>query len=164
MPFVNAIFNQIMSSRMYQIERFMEHPIETQNNLFQELIRTIAELRQDLADLQDQNRLLSEESEELRKKVENALPLWRRAWETFVLDSAKIEHPKLIPFGHDDKRVSFLACLIGILAELDIGKEPTRFRHRSRVIGSNTRTSLKQPTNDVERGRFADIVRLRLER
>ncbi|MFC2126726.1 GH3 auxin-responsive promoter family protein [Bacteroidota bacterium] len=28
-----------MSSRMYQIERFMEHPIETQNNLFQELIR-----------------------------------------------------------------------------------------------------------------------------
>ena len=39
MPFVNAIFNQIMSSRMYQIERFMEYPIETQNNLFQELIR-----------------------------------------------------------------------------------------------------------------------------
>ena len=39
MSFLNAIFNQIMSSRLYQIERFMEHPVETQNNLFQELIR-----------------------------------------------------------------------------------------------------------------------------
>ena len=38
MPFLNSIFNQIMSSRMYQIERFMEHPLETQDDVFHELV------------------------------------------------------------------------------------------------------------------------------
>ncbi len=62
---------------------------DAHHNLFVELLRTVEDLQQSLADLKDENRRLSDESKELRKKIDAALPLWKRAWETFVLKSAE---------------------------------------------------------------------------
>ena len=62
---------------------------EAHRDLFLELLRTVADLQQRLAGLRDDNRRLSDESEELREKLDDALPLWKRAWETFVLKSAE---------------------------------------------------------------------------
>ncbi len=62
---------------------------EAHRDLFLELLRTIEDLHQSLADLKDENRRLSDESEELRKKLDDALPLLKRAWETFVLKGAE---------------------------------------------------------------------------
>ncbi len=62
---------------------------EAHRDLFLELLRTIEDLHQSLADLKDENRRLSDESEELRKKLDAALPLWKQAWETFVLKAAE---------------------------------------------------------------------------
>ncbi len=62
---------------------------DAHHNLFVELLRTVEDLQQSLADLKDENRRLSDESKELRKKVADALPLWKEAWETFVLKAAE---------------------------------------------------------------------------
>ncbi len=61
---------------------------EAHRDLFLELLRSIEDLRQSLADLRDENRPLSDEPEEFRKKLDDALPLWKEAWETFVLKAA----------------------------------------------------------------------------
>lgn len=62
---------------------------EAHRDLFLELLRTIEDLQQSLADPKDENRRLSDEPEELREKIDDALPLWKRAWETFVLKGAE---------------------------------------------------------------------------
>jgi hypothetical protein len=62
---------------------------EAHRDLFLELLRTVGDLQQTLAALNDETRLLSDENEELRKKIDDALPLWKRAWETFVLKGAE---------------------------------------------------------------------------
>ncbi len=62
---------------------------EAHRELFLEFRRSIEDLQQIIAGLRDENRRLSDESEELRKKLDDALPLWERAWETFVLKSAE---------------------------------------------------------------------------
>ena len=61
---------------------------EAHRDLFLELLRSIEDLQQSLADLRDENRPLSDEPEEFRKKLDDALPLWKEAWETFVLKAA----------------------------------------------------------------------------
>ena len=61
---------------------------EAHRDLFLELLRTVEDLQQSLAGLNDETRRLSDEPEELRKKLDDALPLWKRAWETFVLKGA----------------------------------------------------------------------------
>ncbi len=58
-------------------------------DLFLELLRTVEDLQQSLAGLRDEDRRLSDESEELCEKIDDALPLWKRAWETFVLKGAE---------------------------------------------------------------------------
>ncbi len=62
---------------------------EAHRDLFLELLRTIEDLQQSLADPKDENRRLSDEPEEFREKIDDALPLWKRAWETFVLKGAE---------------------------------------------------------------------------
>ena len=62
---------------------------ETQLDLFLNCRRTVADLQQSLAGLNDETRRLSDEPEEFRKKVDDALPLWKEAWETFVLKAAE---------------------------------------------------------------------------
>ncbi len=62
---------------------------EAHRDLFLELLRSIEDLRQSLADLRDENRPLSDEPEEFRMKLDDALPLWKEAWETFVLKAAE---------------------------------------------------------------------------
>ena len=62
---------------------------EAHRDLFLELLRTIEDLQQSLARLNDETRALFDENEELRKKIDDALPLWKRAWETFVLKGAE---------------------------------------------------------------------------
>ena len=62
---------------------------EEHRELFLELLRSIESLQQSFADFKDENQRLSDESEELRKKLDDALPLWKRAWETFVLKGAE---------------------------------------------------------------------------
>ncbi len=57
--------------------------------LFLDFRRSIEDLQQIIAGLRDEIRRLSDESEELRQKLDGALPLWKRAWETFVLKSAE---------------------------------------------------------------------------
>ena len=61
---------------------------EEHRDLFGELLSTVAELEQKLANLQEEYQLLSDECEELRNSVNQKLPLWKRAWEEFVLKSA----------------------------------------------------------------------------
>ena len=61
---------------------------EQHRDLFDDLRLTVAQLEQELADVQDENSLLSGENEELRKSIDQALPLWERAWEEFVLKGA----------------------------------------------------------------------------
>ena len=62
---------------------------EAHRDLFLELLRTVEDLQQSLAGLNDETQRLSDEPEEFRKKLDDALPLWKRAWETFVLKSAE---------------------------------------------------------------------------
>ena len=62
---------------------------EAHRDLFLELLRTVEDLQQSLAGLRDETRPLFDENEEFRKKLAAALPLWKRAWETFVLKSAE---------------------------------------------------------------------------
>lgn len=61
---------------------------EEHRDLFLELLDTVAKLEQNLAEAQEESRLLSEENEELRNSIDQALPLWKRAWEEFVLHAA----------------------------------------------------------------------------
>ena len=63
---------------------------EAHRELFRELRRSIEDLQQIIAGLRDESRRLSDESEELRQKLDAALPLWKRAWETFVLEGAEV--------------------------------------------------------------------------
>ena len=62
---------------------------EAHRDLFLELLRTVEDLQQSLADLSDDNRRPFDESVELRKKLDAALPLWKQAWEAFVLKAAE---------------------------------------------------------------------------
>ena len=61
---------------------------EEHRDLFAKLRSTVAELEQNLADIQEENRLLYEENEELRNSIDQALPLWKKAWEEFILKGA----------------------------------------------------------------------------
>ena len=61
---------------------------EEHRDLFAKLISTVTELEKKLADIQEEYQLLSDECEELRNSVNQKLPLWKRAWEEFVLKSA----------------------------------------------------------------------------
>lgn len=63
---------------------------EAHRELFLELLRSIKDLQKSLADFKDENRRLSDEPEEFRKKLVDAIPLWKRAWETFVLKGAEV--------------------------------------------------------------------------
>ena len=59
---------------------------EAQRDLFLELLHTVEDIQQSLAGLRDETRRLSDEP---RKKLDDALPLCKRAWETFVLKGAE---------------------------------------------------------------------------
>lgn len=61
---------------------------EEHRDLIVKLLNTVAELEQKLAAIQDEKQLLSDENEELRNRINQALPLWKRAWEEFVLKGA----------------------------------------------------------------------------
>lgn len=61
---------------------------EEHRDLFHELRSTVAELEKNLADIQEESRLLSDENEELRNTIDQALPLWKKAWEEFILKGA----------------------------------------------------------------------------
>lgn len=61
---------------------------EEHRDLFDELLSTVAELEKNLADIQEENRLLSDENENLRNAIDQSLPLWKRAWEEFILKGA----------------------------------------------------------------------------
>ena len=56
-------------------------------DLIEQLLSTVEELAKSLAQCKEANRHLSEELA-ASEKVTQALPLWKRAWETFVLKAA----------------------------------------------------------------------------
>jgi len=58
---------------------------EEHRELFESLQDTVKELQEQLADLEDDDRLLSEENEKLRAKIKSSLPTWQDAWRAFVL-------------------------------------------------------------------------------
>jgi hypothetical protein len=60
------------------------------HDLYIELKSTIADLRDRLAQAEFENRQLSEANADLRRAVNEAEPLLKRAWETFVLDAVKV--------------------------------------------------------------------------
>ena len=57
---------------------------DEQLDLFKEMRRTVEELRQSLANLEEKDRLLSEENKDVGDKVAQALPIWNQTWLTFV--------------------------------------------------------------------------------
>jgi uncharacterized protein YjbI with pentapeptide repeats len=59
-------------------------------DLYRDLRITIAGLRLQLSDAEDENQQLSEANTSLQKAVNDAEPLLKQAWKTFVLDSAKV--------------------------------------------------------------------------
>jgi hypothetical protein len=61
---------------------------EEHRDLFAELVRAVADLHQKLAAIEEENRRLADENEDLRNSIDLALPLWKRAFEEFVLKSA----------------------------------------------------------------------------
>ena len=61
---------------------------EEHRDLFNHLLNTVAELQMKLAAIEEENRILSSENEEFRILITPALPLWKRAWEDFVLKSS----------------------------------------------------------------------------
>ena len=61
---------------------------EEHRDLFLDLVRTVAELQQKLAAIEEENRRLADENEDLCNSIDQALPLWKRAFEEFVLKLA----------------------------------------------------------------------------
>lgn len=61
---------------------------EEHRDLFDELRSTVAELEKKLTDIQEESRLLSDENENLRNIIDQSIPLWKRAWEEFILKGA----------------------------------------------------------------------------
>ena len=57
-------------------------------DLFNRLINTVAELQGKLADIEDENRRLADENETLGNSMGQALPLWKKAFEEFVVKYA----------------------------------------------------------------------------
>lgn len=57
---------------------------EEHRDLFSKLLRTVEELRQSLTDLEEENRLLSEENTDVGDRIDQALPIWKQSWLTFV--------------------------------------------------------------------------------
>ncbi len=57
---------------------------EENRDLFSEMRRTVEELRRSLADLEEKDRLLSEENTGVGDKIDQALPIWKLTWLTFV--------------------------------------------------------------------------------
>jgi hypothetical protein len=60
---------------------------QAHSHLILELIRTVEDLKRELAKVNDQNKLLSEEIEAL-KLVQKGLPVWRETWTTFIAAAA----------------------------------------------------------------------------
>ena len=52
------------------------------------MCKKVGELEEMLAAVEDENTLLLETNAELQRSIDEALPLWRRAWEEFVLKGA----------------------------------------------------------------------------
>lgn len=61
---------------------------EEHRNLFEEMLGIVAELEQKLSNVEGEQRLLSSENETLRNSIGQAVPLWKRAWEEFILKGA----------------------------------------------------------------------------
>lgn len=57
---------------------------EEHRDLFSELLRTVEELRQSLDNLEEEDRLLSEENTGVGDRIDQALPIWKQTWLTFV--------------------------------------------------------------------------------
>lgn len=57
-------------------------------DLFVGLVGTVAELQRKLADIEDENRRLADENETLGNSIGQALPLWKKAFEEFVVKYA----------------------------------------------------------------------------
>ena len=58
---------------------------EEHRDLFGELVDTVVELQRRLATIEDENRRLADENETLGNSIAQALPLWKRAFEEFVV-------------------------------------------------------------------------------
>lgn len=63
---------------------------EKHRDLFSELLRTVAELRQSLTDLEEEDRLLSEENTGVGDRIDKALPIWKQTWLTFVASAGGV--------------------------------------------------------------------------
>ncbi len=63
---------------------------EEHRDLFSELVRTVEELRQSLANLEEEDRLLSEENTGVGDRIDKALPIWKQTWLTFVASAGGV--------------------------------------------------------------------------
>ena len=61
---------------------------EEHRDLFIGLVRTVAELQQKLGAIEEEDRRLADENESLGNSIAQALPLWKKAFEEFVVKYA----------------------------------------------------------------------------
>ena len=61
---------------------------EEHRDILVELQNSVADLEQKLIAAQEENRLLLDDDPQLRDTIDQVLPLWKRAWEEFILKAA----------------------------------------------------------------------------
>ena len=74
------------------------------------------------------------------------------------LDPSKVESAELVPLGDDDRRVRALEAGIGVVRELDAGKQRFRGSNALRIVGDNARARCLQLGHDDEARRVAHVV------
>ncbi len=78
---------------------------------------------------------------------------------------AEIGLAKLVPLRHDRERVGAGQRGVAVVRVSDLGPEDAaRHFHRLGIVGLHRRASREQAADERNRGRFAHVVRLRLER
>ena len=81
-----------------------------------------------------------------------------------LLHHAEARHAELLPFGHEEEGVCVEQCFVHVVAVGDdVAHAALAFVHGDRVIDSNYSASLCELVDKYECGRFAHVVRFRLE-
>ena len=74
------------------------------------------------------------------------------------LDPSEVESAELVPLGDDDRRVRAFDASIGVVRELDAGKQRLCGSNAFRIVGDNVRARCLQLGQDDEARRVAHVV------